>query len=111
MLQQEVSLKWLRSFMLILLTILCQMHEGLAQNETIRGLVNDETGAPLPGATVVVKGTQSGTTTDADGRFQLITTGPVTLVVSFIGFEEQEVTAYNSEEVNVILKESSQQLD
>lgn len=109
--QQRVLEKWLLSYVFILLGLLCQKQDAFAQSQTIRGQVSDATGAPLPGATIVVKGTQNGTTTDADGRFQMnINESSATLVISFIGFREQEIAVSGSEEVNVVLEESSEQL-
>ena len=110
--QKKVTVKWLLNYLVILASILCQSHESFAQSQTIRGSVSDETGAPLPGATVVVKGTQNGTTTDADGRFQITTPGPdALLIISFIGFQEQEVSADADQEISITLKQSSQQLN
>lgn len=60
----------------------------------VKGVVVDETGAPIPGASIVVKGTTQGTTADADGRFQFsegLHEGDV-LVFSFIGYEPREYT-------------------
>ncbi|PKA97092.1 iron complex outermembrane receptor protein [Flavobacteriaceae bacterium MAR_2009_75] len=59
----------------------------------ITGTVNDDDGAPLPGASVIVKGTTTGTTTDFDGNFSINAEIGDTLVVSYIGFESKEVTA------------------
>ncbi len=64
-----------------------------SQKREIKGTVNDEQGQPLPGATIIIKGTSSGTTTDFDGKFTLqIEDNNVTLVISYIGFTSQEVT-------------------
>lgn len=59
----------------------------------ITGTVLDEDGAPLPGASVVVKGTTTGSTTDFDGNFSINAEVGDTLVVSYIGFESKEVLA------------------
>ena len=58
-----------------------------AQTGSISGRVLDETGLPLPGASVVVKGTTRSTSTDADGNFKMsgLSNGSVTLSASFIG--------------------------
>ena len=60
----------------------------------ISGTVTDETGAPLPGASVLVKGTTRGTTTDIEGKFVLeVGEGPdVTLEISYVGYYPQEVS-------------------
>ncbi|GAA4469724.1 TonB-dependent receptor [Nibrella saemangeumensis] len=63
-------------------------------DQTIRGRVTDETNAVLPGVSVVLKGTQRGTTTNTDGRFELSVpeTGAPVLVFSFVGYKTQEVS-------------------
>ncbi|HEY9487163.1 MAG TPA: SusC/RagA family TonB-linked outer membrane protein, partial [Chryseosolibacter sp.] len=109
--QEQFKNKWLLSLALILLGIFCQGHDAFGQSETIRGKVTDTKGDALPGATVVIKGTQNGTTTDAEGRFQIISSEPnVTLVVTFIGFDSQEAVVAGASEVNIVLAESSHQL-
>ncbi|NNE78139.1 MAG: TonB-dependent receptor [Pricia sp.] len=62
-------------------------------NAQITGTVLDDDGSPLPGASVVVKGTTIGSTTDFDGVFSIEAEVGDTLVVSYIGFESKEVTA------------------
>ena len=58
---------------------------------TVKGVVVDETGEPAIGVGVIVKGTTTGTTTDIDGRFQLSVPADATLLLTGIGFEDQEV--------------------
>lgn len=65
---------------------------GLASAQ-ITGTVLDDEGAPLPGASVVVKGTTTGATTDFDGNFSINAEVGDALMVSYIGFETKEVTA------------------
>lgn len=62
-------------------------------NAQITGTVLDEDGGPLPGASVVVRGSTTGTTTDFEGKFSINASGGDTLVVSYIGFETIEVVA------------------
>ncbi|MFO7720195.1 MAG: SusC/RagA family TonB-linked outer membrane protein [Gillisia sp.] len=63
----------------------------------LKGIVVDNKGLPLAGATVMEKGTTNGTLTDFDGNFSLKFSGfPATIVISFMGFEEKEVIANNS---------------
>ena len=65
---------------------------GTTQQATIQGIVRDDTGMVLPGASVVEKGTSNGTTTDFDGNFSINVSGPdAILVVSYIGYKTQEV--------------------
>ena len=64
------------------------------QKGIITGRIVDETGEPVVGANIVVKGTTTGTTTDLEGRFSLTVEGPnVTLVVSYVGYEQMELPA------------------
>jgi iron complex outermembrane receptor protein len=68
------------------------------------GTVSDDQNNPLPGASVVVKGTTTGATTDFDGVFSIDVNQGDVLVVSFIGFETQEVT-YNGDNLEIVLQE------
>jgi TonB-linked SusC/RagA family outer membrane protein len=63
-----------------------------AQNREVTGQVNDETNGPIPGASILLKGSSTGTVTTAEGRFALsVPSGTHTLVISSIGFMTQEV--------------------
>src|ERR1700761_2858415 len=74
------------------------------KNFTLRGTVTNEKNAPLPGVSINVKGTTRGTTTDAEGRFTLSGTpdGSV-LVVSFVGYKQQEITLTDQKPVGIQL--------
>jgi TonB-linked SusC/RagA family outer membrane protein len=82
------------------------------QERTISGIVNGDDGEPLPGASVVIKGTTIGTTTDADGNFNLAyrNDAPV-LVITFIGYAAQEIAVGNQPEINVTLLPDLQTLN
>ena len=76
-----------------------------AQATGISGRVLDETGAPVIGATVMVKGTTIATATNVDGTFNLKNTGRnVTLVVSYVGYEAQQVASKGAGSVTITLK-------
>lgn len=78
----------------------------------IKGTVSDEKGNGLPGATVSVKGTQLGTTTDVNGAFSInMPAGSKTLVISFIGMTSQEVEVGNRTTLNITLQNTGQALD
>ena len=74
------------------------------QEVTISGTVKDETGMPLPGASIVEKGTTNGTTTDFDGNYELSIKGENTiLVISYVGYISKEVVLGDQINVNIQL--------
>lgn len=86
----------------------------MAQNAKISGTVIDsETNAPLPGASVFVKGRVIGTTTNFDGYFELNTTQnfPITISLSFLGYEAQDIVVMNNNPIRVSLQVQSENLD
>ncbi|WP_238389851.1 SusC/RagA family TonB-linked outer membrane protein [Arenibacter aquaticus] len=79
--------------------------------QTVSGVVSDETG-PLPGASIVVKGTTNGTQTDFDGNYTLSNVANnAVLVFSYIGYKTQEVAVNNQSTINVTLEEDASQLE
>lgn len=80
-----------------------------APEDVVRGTVEDVNGEPIAGATVRLKGSNIGTTSNLDGKFSIEGTG--TLIISFVGYETQEVTARRGSVLNVTLREDSQILD
>ncbi|GAB4022826.1 TonB-dependent receptor [Spirosoma koreense] len=77
----------------------------------ITGKVTDEKGEVLPGVSIVVKGTQRGTTTDTRGQYQLdVADKTATLVFSFVGYESQEIQLGDLTTLNVTLKASERGL-
>ncbi len=81
-----------------------QLH---AQSITISGTVSDDTGLPLPGANVIVKGTPTGTQTDFDGNYSINANIGQTLVYSYVGFETEEVAVRAHNIINVSMAPSS----
>lgn len=82
------------------------------QQQNISGKVTDISGAPLPGVSVVVKGTTTGTVTDINGRFTLdVPADADVLVFSFVGMATQEVNIGKNTEFNIVLKEAELELD
>lgn len=74
--------------------------------ETVKGKVQDDKGNALPGASVALKGTNRGVTTNSEGEFSInIPNGQAVLVVSFIGFNSQEIALANRTNINVVLVE------
>ncbi|WP_166461107.1 TonB-dependent receptor [Flavicella sediminum] len=84
----------------------------IVQQKTISGTVKDDTGMPLPGASVLVKGSNSGTTTDFDGNFSLtISKNATIIVVSYVGFESQEIALGNKLSFSIKMAPSASTLD
>lgn len=78
-----------------------------AQNATVRGVVKDNSGQPLPGVNVVVEGSTTGTITDFDGNYQLSAPTDANLTFSFIGFVNQTIAVAGQSTINVTLTEES----
>ncbi|WP_207632877.1 SusC/RagA family TonB-linked outer membrane protein [Foetidibacter luteolus] len=96
----------LKAFMLLCLLFTTQA--VLAQTKTVTGKVTDDKGGAVAGASVVVKGTSSGTSTDASGAFRLnVPSSATTLVISYVGFTTQEVAIPSSNDVSVSLAPES----
>jgi TonB-linked SusC/RagA family outer membrane protein len=77
----------------------------------VRGQVKDETGAPLPGAVVAVKGGRKAISTNDNGAFVISVPSGATLVFSHVGFTAKEILATPGADINVVLEHSSRQLD
>lgn len=83
-----------------------------SQRKTISGTVKDRKGVPIPGVTVMVKGTTIGAITDSDGKYSLtIQDESKALVFSFIGMETQTIVITGKKEVNITMQESAIGLD
>ena len=76
---------------LILLFMFCLSLQMMAQQRSITGVVVDAKNEPVIGASIVEKGTSNGTITDVDGKFLLKVEPNITLVISYIGYEAQEI--------------------
>lgn len=80
----------------------------LAQQRTIEGVVTDNLGSPLPGVTVVLKGTSQGTVTNLDGEYTIPNVPEnVTLQFSFVGMQTQEIEVGNKTSIDVTMIEST----
>lgn len=86
---------------------------GIVQNNiTIKGTVKDQSGEPLTGVSVVLKGTSQGTMTDIDGAFTLsVPTANSVVVFSFIGFHSQEIPLAGRTNLDVVMAEDAKMLD
>ncbi|MFH6601876.1 TonB-dependent receptor [Maribacter algicola] len=80
--------------------------------QSIQGQVKDENGQPLPGASIIEKGTANGTTTDFDGNFSLtVTDENASLIISYLGFLTQEIPINGQTNISAILQEDTAKLD
>jgi len=81
-----------------------------AQAQTVNGKVVDESGQPVFGATVVIKGASTGTISDDQGNFSLSASPKDVIVISYLGFTTQEIAVGRKTSIDVTLKESVSQL-
>ncbi|GAA4441686.1 SusC/RagA family TonB-linked outer membrane protein [Pontibacter saemangeumensis] len=96
-----------------MLLLLCCC-SAIAQAQTVRGVVSDSEGAPLPGVTVLLKGSSTGTSTDVDGSFSLTAPQALTaqdvLIFRFVGFKVAEVPYKGDPTINVQLQQDDRML-
>lgn len=95
-------------FLVLLLVLVAQL--TFAQERAVSGIVTDNAGMPLPGVSVLVKGTKTGTQTDFDGKYTIKVSSSQILVFSYIGMKTQEVAA-SSSVVNAKLAGDAQELE
>ncbi|MGE6353813.1 SusC/RagA family TonB-linked outer membrane protein [Flavobacterium sp. NPDC079362] len=96
-------------FLVLVLVLVAQV--TFAQERVVSGTVSDNSGMPLPGVSVLVKGTKTGTQTDFDGKFSIKASSTQVLVFSYIGMKTQEIQA-STAKLNVKLLDSgAQELD
>ena len=94
-------------FLVLLLVLVAQI--SFAQDRVVSGVVSDNAGLPLPGVSVLVKGTKTGTQTDFDGKFAIKASSTEVLIFSYVGMITQEVKA-SSSTVKVKLQSSAIEL-
>ncbi|RAV28584.1 SusC/RagA family TonB-linked outer membrane protein [Sinomicrobium soli] len=93
----------------LLLAFVVQL--SFAQEKTITGNVTDETGMPLPGVNIVVKGTTNGTQTDFDGNYSISTSTGQVLQFTYVGMSAVEMTVGTSSVIDVQMQEDAQALE
>lgn len=91
--------------------VVLRQGESAPVQQTVRGKVVDLTGNPIVGASVTVKGTSIGTSSDANGIFNIAATNESVLVVSFVGYKPKEVAVNGQTEMVITLEESDEELD
>ncbi len=106
---RNTNLKFRLSVFLFLLTYLSI---GLsAQDITIRGKVQDANHEPVIGASILVKGTTNGTITDLDGNYTLQASANATLVVTYVGYQTEQIAVDGRKQINIALKEDAKALE
>ena len=103
---------FLLAFLICLNVNATTFDDAFEVQQEIKGKVTDQNGLPLPGATVIVKGTNNGVSTDIDGAYTISNVSPGSvLVFSYIGMKTTEVTGGNQATINVTMEEDSTSLD
>lgn len=82
-----------------------------AEKISVVGLITDNTGSPIPGVTIIVEGSTTGTVSDIDGNYSIAAEPGDVLIFSFIGYKSQNVVVGNQTEINIILQEDEQALE
>ncbi len=95
-------------FLVLLLVLVAQI--SFAQERVVTGVVSDDAGMPIPGVNVLVKGTNTGTQTDFDGKYAIKATPTQILVFNYIGMKTQSVVASKSN-VNISMMSSTVELE
>ena len=93
----------------LFLTLLC-VNISFSQR-TVSGSVTDESGVPLPGVNVVIKGTETGTSTDFDGNYSISVSDSDILIFSFVGFTDKELEVSNADSFDISLFMGSDELE
>jgi iron complex outermembrane receptor protein len=94
-----------------LLLFCCCLSTWAQEKKVVTGTIKDERGTPLPGVTVIEKGTQNGAMTTAEGAFKVSVSPNATLVLSFIGYIQQEIPVNGQSTLDVVLKEDKTNLN
>src|SRR5258708_8285661 len=95
----------MRNLLLLMGSCLLLVGHAFSQNKTITGRVTDETGKPVPGASIIIKGSRTGTSSGPDGSFSIsLPPKSRTLVVSAIGWITREIEVGEESSVTVALK-------
>jgi TonB-linked SusC/RagA family outer membrane protein len=98
----------LNGFLTLLLALMVQI--SFAQEKTVTGKVSDASG-PLPGVTVLIKGTKTGTQTDFDGNYSIKANTGAVLQFSFVGMKTVDQTVGTSNSINIVMQEDAQSLE
>lgn len=106
---KRTNLRIYRTILPLVLGLLLSVG-AVAQQMSVKGTVKDQTGEPIIGANVLVKGTTTGVVTNLDGKFEVPAAKNAVLLISYVGFQIQEVTVTGKPLV-IVLKEDTELLD
>lgn len=97
----------MKHFTLLLISLIAFSGSIWGQKKMVTGKVTDEKGGSLPGVTIQVKGTYTGTVTDLDGNYKIEVEDSDVLIFSFVGFNKQEIPVGSQTVINVVLTEET----
>ena len=109
--KKSIKLKCLRLHFLLFAIGLLLSYNATAQQIIATGLITDNQGEPVIGASIVDNSTSNGTITDIDGKFSINVSSKSTLTVSYIGYKTQTVSVSGRSLINIILVENTEMLD
>lgn len=101
----------MKKLKLLMVFLLLGMSSVLLAQNSVTGTVTDDQGVPIPGASIVVKGTSNGTVSDFDGNFSIAVEDGNVLSVSYLGYKPIEVTYNGQSNLSVTMTEDTAQLD
>src|SRR6195952_4787206 len=105
-------IKWAKLYRVILgITLICSCQLLHAQQKTVTGKITDSTGGAVAGASVVVKGTKTGVSTDNNGNFLIKADENATIIVSTAGYETQTKSVAGTTTINFLLRSSNATLE
>src|SRR5687767_144678 len=101
-----------KSFFFFLVVFFVTPLNLFSQGTLVTGKVTDSTGLPVPGVTILIKGTNTGTSTDNEGNFSLNVTNPnATIVATSLGYDRQEIGLAGRNNIPITLSSATTQLD
>jgi len=93
----------LTKFLKVQLLVVFMISPGVFAQQMVSGSITDEEGNPLPGATVIIQGTNNGVTTDFDGNYSISVERGQTIEASFIGYQATTAIVGNQNQINLML--------
>jgi TonB-linked SusC/RagA family outer membrane protein len=107
-----INWKTLRRMLFTLSVVICSLSVFAQGSISVSGMVKDETGEPLPGVNIIVKGTTNGIATDIDGKYTIsVANRTSVLEFSYLGFAVQSVTVGNQTIINITMREDTQVME